>query len=323
MEAEFGLLAPPVALHAGAPAVLAAVWMILRETLLAGDPALRAAKETIAAAVSLANACPYCVEVHGAALAGISPGGDAQRIMAGRFDEVADPRLRELARWAGGRALGGAVSGAAGSSTPALLAGDRAPAFLGVALTFHYINRMVSVFLGESPLDPIPDGARPVARRLAARMLGHFARAEVRPGRSLDLLPVAALPGDLAWAAGAPAIAGALARGCAAIGAAGSAVLPAAVRDLVGAGLDDPAATGPGISAGPWLISELSGLDPGDRPPARLALLTAWAPYRVTDADLAAVRAAGYGDDAVIAMTAWSSLAAARRIAGGLSAGLS
>jgi hypothetical protein len=38
VEAEFGMLAPPVALHAAAPEVLEAAWLMLRETLLAGHP---------------------------------------------------------------------------------------------------------------------------------------------------------------------------------------------------------------------------------------------------------------------------------------------
>src|SRR5690242_10016741 len=66
VERDFGMLAPPVALHAPAPGVLAAAWLMLRETLIASGRVERAAKEAVGTAVSIGNACPYCVEVHSA-----------------------------------------------------------------------------------------------------------------------------------------------------------------------------------------------------------------------------------------------------------------
>jgi alkylhydroperoxidase family enzyme len=309
MEAEFGLLAPPVALHAAAPEVLAAVWMFLRETLLSGDPRQRAAREIVATAISRANTCPYCVEVHGAALAGVDLGGMAPWVVTGQLTAIADPWLRQLAEWAG-------VSGerAPERRRPAPFGVSAAPSFIGVATTFHYINRMVTLFLGDSPLWPIPRGGRSLARRAAARIFGHFARVSLRPGLSTGLLPAAAMPADLAWAAASPALADALARGYVAIDRAGATVLPPGVRALVAADLDDRNATGPGLSSRDWLTDRLGEVAPGDRPVARLALLTAWAPHRVTDADVAEIRAAGFDDKALISATSWVSLAVARRI---------
>src|SRR5689334_376789 len=71
MEADFGMVAPPLALHAPAPDTLAASWLMLREALLVPGLVDRAARETVAAGVSLANRCPYCVDVHGTTLAGL------------------------------------------------------------------------------------------------------------------------------------------------------------------------------------------------------------------------------------------------------------
>ncbi|HEY0697362.1 MAG TPA: carboxymuconolactone decarboxylase family protein, partial [Micromonospora sp.] len=78
MEVDFGVLAPPVALHAPAPETIAAAWMLLRETLIVPGVAPRAAKEAVATAVSLGNACPYCATIHNNALATLgSVGADA------------------------------------------------------------------------------------------------------------------------------------------------------------------------------------------------------------------------------------------------------
>lgn len=37
-ERDFGVLAPPVVLHSPAPSSLAASWLLVRETLVGGDP---------------------------------------------------------------------------------------------------------------------------------------------------------------------------------------------------------------------------------------------------------------------------------------------
>jgi AhpD family alkylhydroperoxidase len=288
MEAEFGMFAPPVALHAAAPDVLEAVWLVLRETLLAGDPADRREKEAVAAAVSARNSCPYCVEVHSAALTGLSSGADGD-----------GERMRAVRRWAVGE-------GPSPFATPA-----RAAAQTGVVVAFQHINRMVSLFLAESPLEPMPAGVRPVGRRVAPLLLGRLARSTVVPGAAVGTLPSRELPADLAWAAPAPTVADALSRGCAAIDEAGAAVVPEPVRDLVTLRLADPSERGPGLSAGPWLAEALRGIPARHRPAGRLALLTAFAAYRVTDEDVAGL--GGAGDETLVRFTAWASMAAARR----------
>src|SRR5262245_37516093 len=77
MEAEFGVLAPPVALHAASPDVLAATWVLLRETLIVPGTAPRAAKEAVATAVSMGNACPYCATIHNHSLGVLGVGAPA------------------------------------------------------------------------------------------------------------------------------------------------------------------------------------------------------------------------------------------------------
>lgn len=293
VEGEFGLLAPPIALHSPVPGVLAASWLMLRETLLAAGSLDRASKEAIAAAVSAANACPYCVEVHTAAL------GDA---------EVDD----EWSAWAarsGDRDRAGAAPGPA-----AWL-----PEALGVVTTFHYLNRMVTIFLPESPLPAgLPTAVKGTARRMLTRIM---APEEIRrAGESLDLLPPAALPADLAWAEPNPAIGAAFARACAAIDAAALNVVPAPVRVLVRDELAAWTGRPPGLGRG-WVEDAVAVAPQADRAIARLGLLTALAPFQVDEEVIAQARkrlaaedgAAG-ADAALIALTAWASLTTARRI---------
>lgn len=307
IEEDFGMLAPPVALHAAAPPVLAACWSILRETLLAPGRSTRRDREVVAATVSLANRCPYCVDVHGSVLLGLYEGPDTARIAAGRIDDVADPALRELARWA--RAADQPVR------SPVRVAAAEAPELIGVALTFQYINRMVNVFLRESPLPAVPGAVDRLLRRTAAHVLGGLGRTRVTAGRSLDLLPAAALPPDLRWAAPSPHIAGAAARASAAITAAGERSVPERVRELVTGLLADPHAGRPGLAARRWVDESVTPLPEQERAPARVALFTAFASYRMTPDVIEDYRRRRPGDAALIELTSWASFTAARHIA--------
>ncbi|HEU4421873.1 MAG TPA: carboxymuconolactone decarboxylase family protein [Pilimelia sp.] len=309
VEREFGMLAPPVALHSPAPAALAACWVMLRETLLASGATDRATKEVVAAAVSLHNACPYCADVHSATLGGLVGGRDAEVIGADQIESVADPGRREIARWARGAGTGPAWAGG-----PAPFPAGHAPELVGVAVTFHYLNRMVNVFLGESPLpSDAPVAIRRGVWRLFGRVMRPFARRDRDPGRALDLLPTAPLPEDLAWAAGQPIVAEALARAATAVEAAGRRVVPDAVRNLVTTTVArwDGRPTGPSRA---WVDDAVAGLPVADRPAGRLALLTALASYQVDAAAVEGFRGGCRDDEALVELASWASLTAARRI---------
>ncbi|SFP09215.1 alkylhydroperoxidase AhpD family core domain-containing protein [Amycolatopsis arida] len=303
VERDFGMLAPPVSLHAPAPDLLAATWAMLRETLLADGRAGRTAKEVVATAVSRANACPYCVEVHGATLHGLLPPGDTGAVTGDRTGPAADPGVRALAAWAG--AEGGAVP------FPA----ERLPELGGVAVTFTYLNRMVNVFLDDSPIPPrAPDRARRYARRLLAFVL-RPRPGRVPPGSSLELFAgaVPPLPAELAWAAEHGTVAGALARAAAAAEAAGARSVPPAVRELVATELAGWSGKPPGPSRA-WVEDPVATLPAPDRPAGRLALLTAMAAYQVDDGAVARLRDTGADDARLVELTGWASFAAARRV---------
>ena len=299
-ERDFGLVAPPLALHSPAPVPLAAFWLMLRETLLAAGAATREEKEVAAAAVSAANECPYCVAVHSAVVRGLVRGSVPARVAQGRAGHVTDPALRKIAVWAGS-------TGRPGSS-PSLPAG-RFAELAGVAVTFHYLNRMVTMFLPASPLPPR------TPKRMGGWVMGMLASAMLAsrpaPGVSLGLLPEAPLPAEFGWAAGTPHVAQALARAAAAIDQAGQRAVPEEVRELVLTRLGSWDGRPPGVSRA-WADEPAAALAPADRAAGRLALLAAFAPYQVIRDDITRVR---HPDEALILLTSWASMAAARTIA--------
>ena len=294
VEHDFKMLAPPVALHSASPDTLAASWMILRESLLARGSADRAAKEAVATGVSLANACPYCADVHGMTLAAI-PDADGKE----PFEE-----------WARAATTGPAA---------APFAADVAPELIGVAVAFQYYNRMVNVFLSESPFPPhVPESAKPKARQVLGGVL-RPAPEGAPPGTSVRLLPAVPVPADLEWAGSSPVIADAFARAYAAVDAAGARSVPERVRSLVLSRLSTWHGRAPGISRS-WVEDDVAGLPASEQAAGRLALVIAFASYQVDDDLVAAFQRESPEDATLVELAASSSMAAARRISTWLAA---
>ncbi|MER7707815.1 hypothetical protein ABTX81_33595 [Kitasatospora sp. NPDC097605] len=306
LERDFGVLAPPVALHAPVPELLSACWLTLRETMLAEGRASRTAKEAVAAAVSAGNRCPFCTTVHGTMLDSLSL-RPVPRRRAGRAGRAADggpaagePAAEDLAAWT---AVGGEPP-----FPPELL-----PELAGTALCLQYLNRVVNIFLGPQPLPPNAPGQAlgPVLKVLVGLMRGSV-RSAAAPGTSLSLLPPAPLPADLDWAADDPRIADALARAAAAVDRVGEALVPGPVREVVAAEVAGWDGADPGLGRA-WLDRPLGELPPAERPVGELALLTALASYRVDERVVTAARTAGAGGREILAAASWAALLAARR----------
>ena len=299
VEREFGVLAPSVALHSPAPEVLTASWLMLREVLLVTSNVDRAAKEAVAATVSLGNACPWCVAIHSTTFSGLS-GNAAQ--------SITDPRLQEIAAWA--RDCG--TQEGALRHEPACSA-EEAPELIGTVALLHYFNRMVNVFLTEVPLPPgTPRMALGPVMQVLGRKIRPAAGQSYQPGASLELLPTAPLSRDLSWAASNPVVAGAFARIRGAVDMAGARSVPPAVRDAVMTELENWHGERRGPSRA-WAEDAICALPTAHQAAGRLALLTALASYQVDRSVIGEFRSGGSSDAQLIELTSWASLAAARR----------
>jgi AhpD family alkylhydroperoxidase len=272
----------------GSPPLLTGAWALLRESLLAGRVS-RTDKEVVAAGVSLANRCPFCVDAHTVLLHATGDHALAETIARG--EEPADPAHRRLLAW--GKDIRG----------PRPFPAWQTPEHLGTALAFHFINRIVSALLNENML---PYGAQKyrLVRSAAGRSLARTVRRQLRPGDSLELLQTSGA--EPAWAAGTP------------VGTAYGALREAA---LMGAGLlseDDRAlvrktvAAHDGVAHPPLSADWLPGRE--DRPGARLALLAALAPYRITEEDVQAWRTPQHADHCLVHLTAYGAITAVERI---------
>jgi AhpD family alkylhydroperoxidase len=304
MQTDF-LPIPLLTLHSPAPEVLAGAWSILRETLLAGSVD-RAQKEVVAAVVSKTNECPFCVDAHRLMLEATSDHDAAGAIMRGDYDRIQDPQLHALIQWALTKRTARTSEVLAQPFSP-----EEAPAIIGTAVAFHYINRMVNVFLGDTLL-PVPSALRGVAEHVVGATAGKRMVRPLHPGGSLRLVPRVELPDDLSWAAGDPAVAGAFAGFAAVVEQAGSAVLPEPVRVLTSARVQAWGGETIGLSRR-WVEEAAAEVQDEHRAAARLTLLTALASYQVDASVVGDFRSRYPGDSQLIAATAWASFTAARR----------
>ncbi|MEW2548187.1 carboxymuconolactone decarboxylase family protein [Streptomyces sp. NPDC047002] len=296
-EEEFGVLPPPLVLHASSPEVLAAVWLILRESLLTPGLVGRVEKETVAAMISAANSCPYCVTMHTSMLRSLGRADGSGAVAA--WCEV------NMVRGPGPQGAGPAAR------TPPFPP-EHGPELVAMAVLLHYLNRMVNIFLGDRPLPPwAPAATLPAVQPVLNWLQRAAGRDDLPPGLSLDLLPAAEPAPDLVWSAGKPPVTEAFARAVAAVENAGERSLPASVRALVRERLRVWDGRPPGLSRA-WVDTETERLAPSDRPAGRLALLTAIASYQVDDEAVRAFRNHNPEDARLVEATAWAALCAAR-----------
>jgi AhpD family alkylhydroperoxidase len=313
MRREFQLV-PPVTLHAPNPELLAGVWGMLRETIVAG-PVDRTAREVVCEAVSRINQCTFCVDAHSTLLTGLAHKDTADAIHANRPDLIRDPAIRSVARWG----LANREPGNELLRNPPFPA-ESAPELIGSAVCFHYIDRMVSVFLADSPV-PLPTWLRwlrGTVIRVAGSTVGtRIMGIAVPSGGAAGALPDAAPSGEFSWAAPKPAVAAAIGRLEAVIEKQGTQALPEAVRTLVTQRVAGWNGEQPSISRG-WVDSAVSSLDEPDQPAGRLTLLVALAPYQVDETIIRAFRDRHPSDETLLAAAAWASFTATRRVAGWL-----
>jgi len=306
LQADF-MPAPLVVLHSPVPDVMAGVWSILRETLMAGK-VNRSYKEAVAATVSKANECPFCVEAHTVMLRATSDDDVADAILQDNHNGIHDPQMHALVQWIWTNRIANPDI-----VRPLPFSQSEAPEIIGTAIAFHYINRMANVFLGETLLPfQLPSALTKLTYRLYAATEGKQIVRRLPSRKSLNFLPQAQLPDDLSWAAEDPSVAGAFA-GCArVIEEAGRHVLPESVRLLVHERVQAWNGEAMGMSRH-WVEEAIAGIETEHQAAARLTLLTAFASYQVDPGVIQSFQSQYPEDAQLISATAWSSLMAARR----------
>ncbi|WP_100445134.1 carboxymuconolactone decarboxylase family protein [Glycomyces xiaoerkulensis] len=307
-RAEVGRPGAPFLMLTPAPELLASVWALLRESLFVGGPAERTAKEVVATAISVKNSCGFCTDAHATMLHALGEHESAEALREGRTP----PSHADAAAWA--------ISPSAEGPFPA----GAAPRFIGTALVFEIITRLVKVMATDAA--PHPVTASRLGRSVASRPLRERVAARLEPGASLPVLDRRPRWLEEEWSGldlGVPAWAGDSPVGTAwthlrATASCGRGLLgepaAAAVRRTVAEAVDR---WGTGPVPGPPEPAGIGALPGRVALGARLAASAALDPGSVTDEDVAAWRAGALADHSVVSLFAFAVVHAADRIQAG------
>ncbi|RZT77969.1 AhpD family alkylhydroperoxidase [Micromonospora violae] len=281
------------------PEVLAATWALMREALLAGD-APRVDRELVAAAVSQANRCQFCIDAHVLLLHALGEPGLAEAVARG--DTPSEPRHAELVRWAQ----------ASRNPRAADWTSPYGAEITGTLLAFHFINRVVSALLHP---DLLPGGLQrsAVVRSVGGRLYAKAAREPKEPGRSLPLLDTDAdATVAPAWAGDSPvgvayaSLRNAAARGGELLGDVARQTVTATVRWEDGRFPVRPA---------DWAIDLVRDVPGTDRIGTRIALLAAFAPSAISPGDVALWRLSHPADADLVRLVAYGAVTATDHVA--------
>lgn len=287
------------------PELLAVFWSLAYENVLVDGRVPRADKHAIAAIVSQINQCTFCVQIHSYYSGLEGDAGDMPVLLGGRTAGIVDERRRRLAEWAGATRDPSSELVRNPPFTP-----EEAPEAIGTAVTFHYLDRVVTFFNGSDGVD-VGDTPFSVVESLTRAAI----ERPREPGASLRTGTDATLPDDLGWARPSPHIGAAFAAFVATVEAAGASVLGEPERACVAAAIEEWDGADPPLGR-EWVDEALARLAPGaSEARARLALMAALAPQRIDEATVEAFRRQCPSDRELVDAVAWGALRAARRIA--------
>ena len=306
IKQDFGRIVEPFTLHSSIPSLLAGVWMASRESELVGR-VQRSIKEAIAASVSKLNQCPYCVDAHTIMIRATGEKRTAQLITQGHYDKIFPDQTQKIVKWA--------LSTLSPESelvlSPPFEALD-APEIIGTAVFYHYINPMVKIFLGDSPI-PVPF-FKSQMKYVASNLL--FKKAVKLPkisGTSLTPLPPRELPADFSWAKESPNIAGAYARLAGVIKDMEKTFVPKQTQLTITKHLNEwsPETKKFGVE---WLEEATAKMTSQLKISTTIALLTIFAPYKITKKIINNFCRFFPQQNQLLGIIAWASFTKARRI---------
>ncbi|MET8040455.1 carboxymuconolactone decarboxylase family protein [Micromonospora sp. NPDC005215] len=288
---------PTFQVLAAVPEVLAATWALMREALLAGN-ASRVDRELVAAAVSRANRCQFCVDAHATLLHALGAPKLAEVVV--RDGTPTETRQAELVAWA----RASRSPGATGWTSP------YRPEVTGTLLAFHFINRVVSALLDP---DLLPGGLQrsPLVRSVGGWFSARAAREPKEAGRSLALLGAGTTAAP-AWAEDSPvgvayaALTDAAARGGDLLGDVARQTVTATVLWEDGRFPARPA---------DWAVDLVRDVPGRDRVGTRIALLAAFAPSAISVGDVGLWRLSHPADADLVRLVAYGAITATDYVA--------
>lgn len=296
------------------PELMAAIWTAGRESMLVPDQVDRTTKDALCAVLSQINDCPYCGDMLISLVYAGGASEEARNILREEKLDHVDKQLHQRLEWV--KAIVGSCD-APIPHTPFNKA--QLPEVIATIMAMSDINRYSHVVMDGSPVK-VPFGLQAVkdwALKAFSVELRPTRGLTIEPGRALPLLPAAQLPDDMQWAAGNQRVADAMARYAATVERVAAPAVPAEVQRVVNQSLANWRGEQMPLYSS-WADNDIAGLQGANRAIAKLAIVLAKAPYRVTDR-MANDVLGGVRDEAeFVRILAWTTFTASRRLAGAI-----
>lgn len=163
---DFGL-AGPLTLSTPSLRVHSVRWATSRESYIIETNVKRILKEIVAASISQTNKCTYCSDAHTTSIVSLGDNLTSQKIIDGTWEDIKDEKTKNIINWA----LNTRNPNAEIIKNPPFTKSEAAE-IIGTALVFHSTNRLVSIFLEDSPLPQFLSGRfKKIALKMASKTL--------------------------------------------------------------------------------------------------------------------------------------------------------
>ena len=307
IKRDFGKIVEPFSVHSSFPKLLAGVWMASREVELVGIVP-RNYKEAVAMAVSALNSCPYCIDAHSIMLYASGEKGVADAICKGKYEQNSDVKIKKLVMW-----TLSTLSPGPRINDKLPFSKEFEPEIMGTVVFYHYINRIVNVFLGKTPLPSNHSWLKGILKIVSGRLFSRAVNRPKSPGDSLKFLPKADLPRDFSWSKGKPNVSEAFARFASVFEEIGNVTIDPKIRICVEEYIDCWKGKTPGISKN-WVKAPIKKITGPNRIAAQLALLTAITPYQVDEKLVSDFKNYFPDDIKLLSLVSWANFLAAKKI---------
>lgn len=306
LKTEMGDVVEPISLHALLPDLLLGIWGILRETVVVEDHVKRSVKEAVGAAVSSVNDCPYCVDAHTIMILGLKDKVVANAIVKKDPNLITDDSVKEIVRWS--------FSSKDFDSSLVLdppFSREMAPEIIGTAVFFHYLNRMVTIFLGPTILPMNVSFLKGVMKSMAAKMFSGVLSEDKKPGEIMNGM---ANSPDFFWAISNARVAYTFSYFQKTLESTAEKNIPVEVRNFLCDQIEEW--NGADLELNDQKLASLTAhFSKENRLLASMLYLTAFSPHKIRHYHFEEFKATNIGDDAfILSALAWASFSTATRI---------
>lgn len=307
LKEEMGDVVEPISMHALFPELLVGIWSVLREVVLVEDQVLRRDKEAVGAAVSASNECPYCVDAHTIMIIGLKDQTTAKAIVKQDLSLITNSDLRDIVGWA----FDSRNFKAHNIKNP-VFDRKKAPEIIGTAVFFHYLNRMVTIFLGPTILPMNISFLKGAMKQMAAMMFSKVLQTE-KKAKENQKKTKGVNDEILYWTRSNERIQLVYGYLKTVVDDIGQKYVPIEVRSFLQTHIDKW--NGHDLHSTKGLDQLVSDVSPKNQPLAKMLYLTAFSPHRIQSYHFDEFNLYYKGrDEAVLASLSWASFYAAARI---------